>query len=587
MKSRFPKNFDELRIKVIFYAFALVCGVFVLRLFQIQLLQHKKYSVMAQDQYLSYASLPAKRGVIYSADGFPLAATQVAYLLYVEPKKSINPEVDAYNLTKNLVEAKVVVQEDFDAWLASIKDKLTSSKIFWAPIAHQLTPNQRESLELNKNLNFIGFEEEAIRYYPEDTLASHVLGFIAKDEAGDVKGYFGIEGSMDGDLKGRSGRVVEERDALGNPILLGGYKKIDPIDGRNVILTLNRAVQHLVEKHLQEGVQKYGAVSGSVIVMDPVSGDVIALANYPTYHPNKFDDFAEQPEETEYKFERRNLAIAETYEPGSVIKALTVSAGIDLGKIVPTTTYQDNGPVEYSDYTIDNWDGKHHGQMNIIQLLQKSNNIGSAWVGHLLGTKNLYKYFTAFGFGVVTGISLEGEDSGTMRDPNEWTDIDLATAAFGQGISATPLQVLNAFNTIANGGLLMQPRIVSQIIDEHKTLDLPVKSIRRVMSKKSADTVSDMLVQAVEGGESKFFNIKNYLIAGKTGTAQIPVNGKYDPQKTNATFVGYLANSKKFSMIVRLDRPETSVYAAETAVPLWMSIASDLVTLYSIPPDIK
>ena len=209
MKSRpsKSKSFDELKIKFIFYTFAFICGVFVLRLFQIQLLQHKKYSAMAQEQYLSYESLPAKRGVIYSADGYPLAATQVAYLLYVEPKKGTDPEMDAYNLAKALVAAGAVQQEDFDATLASIKGKL-SSKLFWASVARQLTPKQREGLEADKKLTFIGFEEEAIRYYPEETLASHVLGFIAKDEVGGVRGSFVREGSMDVDVKGREGRLV-------------------------------------------------------------------------------------------------------------------------------------------------------------------------------------------------------------------------------------------------------------------------------------------------------------------------------------------------------------------------------------------
>lgn len=180
---------------------------------------------------------------------------------------------------------------------------------------------------------------------------------------------------------------------------------------------------------------------------------------------------------------------------------------------------------------------------------------------------------------------MEGEDTGVIHPYDSWTDIDLATASFGQGISATPLQVVNAFNVFANGGELMYPRIVTKVIDHGTAIDIPSKSVRRVISSNTAQTMNSLLTSAVAGGESKYFNIKNYHIAGKTGTAQIPVNGKYDPEKTNATFVGYLSGSKKFTMIVKLEEPESSIYAAETAVPLWMSITDDLVKYYGIPPD--
>jgi cell division protein FtsI/penicillin-binding protein 2 len=190
-----------------------------------------------------------------------------------------------------------------------------------------------------------------------------------------------------------------------------------------------------------------------------------------------------------------------------------------------------------------------------------------------------------FGLGTKTGIDLQGEDSGILHDYSSWTDIDLATASFGQGISATPLQVLNAFNVLANGGKYLRPRIVYRIVTDGKTVEIPVKQLRQVISKGTSDTITDMLIKTVDGGEAKFFNLKTYKIAGKTGTAQIPVGGKYDPSKTNATFVGYLSESRRFSMIVRLDKPVTSIYASETAVPLWMKITGDLVKYFGIAPD--
>ena len=224
--------------------------------------------------------------------------------------------------------------------------------------------------------------------------------------------------------------------------------------------------------------------------------------------------------------------------------------------------------------------------MTIVGLLQKSNNIGAAWVGHLVGSKKLYQYFESFGIGKKTNIELEGEESGFLQDYQDWLDIDLAVRSFGQGLAATPLQVLNAFNVIANGGYLLEPKIISKIIDGSKEMVIPTKNLRKVISKDTSETMVGMLEKAVEGGEGKYFTIKDYRIAGKTGTAEVPdETGGYSANRTNATFVGFMAGSKKFSMIVKLEEPKTSVYAAETSVPLWMDIASELVKYYGLAPD--
>ncbi len=623
-RKRLTLEENNLRINLIITVFVLTAFAFIARLFQIQVLNHGQYEAMAQEQYWELQEIPARRGDILSSDGYPLATTQVSYFVYAEPKVI----TDKLGTAKKLAEFfgalnKYGLADPVTFYEEKFYNSL-SLDLFWVKLHSELTPEEKHNLE-KLQLEGIGFEEEPKRYYPENTLASHVLGFVARNEKGEHQGYFGIEGSFNGDLRGRPGRIIEEQDALGAPILVGGYKRVDPINGRDIVLTINRAVQYIVENRLKEGVLKYGALSGSVIVMDPFTGDVVAMANYPTFDPANFNDFGtgetnsdketietaqsepDTPENTEAdktaeadktkempdanpdmkKVERRNLAIQETYEPGSVMKPLTVSAAIDLGIVEPTTTFVDAGPVQYSDYVIDNWDGKHHGTLTIIQLLQKSNNIGAAWVGHQVGAEKLSDYQKNFGLGEPLGIDLEGEDTGIVRDPDTLTAIDLATVSFGQGISATPLQMLNVINVMANGGNLIKPRIVEKLIDNNKELPIPVKNVRRVLSEETAGTMVDLLTQAVEGGESRYFNIKGYKVAGKTGTAQIPVNGKYDPKKTNATFVGFLPESKKYTMIVKLQEPTSSVYAAETAVPLWMQITEDLVKFYGIPVDKK
>jgi cell division protein FtsI (penicillin-binding protein 3) len=598
MNSRLRKTPRDTALDTIKIFFCFAFGVVVLRLFQIQVIEHSKYTFAANAQHWGQYDIPAMRGDIYTADSHLLAGTQSYYLLYGEPQKVKDASKLALDLADYFSKIKhqeLVSQSSSSAEsVEAIKEKLRakyfdllSKESLWVSLERRVSPEQRDELT---NLKFegIGFEVEPIRFYPENTLAAHILGFVASDEKGDNKGYFGIEGSFNEDLRGRKGRLMEEIDARGVPILIGGSKRTEAIQGSTIYLSIDRSVQYMVEQKLKEGVEKYDAKSGSVIIMDPFTGSVIAMANYPTFSPSLFNDQdLETTEEKQRKtIERRNVAIAETYEPGSIVKPLTVAAAIDLGLVNEETTFTDDGPVNYSGAWINNWDGKHYGTLNIIQLLQKSNNIGAAWVGHKVGSKNIYNYFSNFGLGSRTNIELEGEDSGILRENYEdWTDIDLANISFGQGMSATPLQMLNAFNSLANGGFLLQPRIISKIIDNGKEIDMPTKVVRRVVSKETSDRMVDLLQKAAEGGEAKYFILKNYKVGGKTGTAQIPVDGKYDLNKTNASFVGFLVGSKKFTMIVKFQEPRSSVYAAETAAPMWMEIAAELVKFYNLPPD--
>ncbi len=578
MRKKHLPSYTFSRSDFVFAVFVATSAIFIVKLFTIQVSRHEVLAAQATKQYQNLQQIQAKRGNIYTRDMYPLAATQKAYLMFFEPKL-----VSDFTKTSQAV-SKILAEGDsklFESYNSRFLD-LLKLDLYWVAAEHEILPETKNKLE-ELNIKGVGFEEEPIRFYPEKRLASHVLGYVAKKKAETIQGYFGVEGYFNGDLQGKPGRVVQERDATGSPILVGKYKKDDPINGTDIVLTLDRSIQYMVEKKLIEGVKKYEADFGSVIVMDALTGQILALANYPDYDPSNLT-FNEEKKDM-YSDQKINFAVSEVYEPGSVIKALTVSSGIDTGVISPNTTFTDAGPVNYSDYTIDNWDGKHHGIQTITELLQKSNNIGSSWVAHQVGGKNLYKYFRSFGLGSRSGIELEGEDSGFLKAEDSLTAIDLATSGFGQGMSATPLQVLNAFNTIANDGILLRPRIVMEMREDGRVITLSTKPVKRVMSKDSADTVERMLEEAAVGGESKYFVLKNYRIAGKTGTAQIPKDGKYDPNETNATFVGYLSGEKKISMLVKLNRPKTSPYAAETAVPMWMDIATEMIKYYGIAPD--
>lgn len=570
----------------------------ILRLFQIQVLGHEKFEKMGQDQYWTFQEIDAGRGNISSADGFLLAGTVDNYLMYGEPKVVENKTQTAHILAEYLASIEpeppldaegkaTAIKPGFEYYYKSIFDSLNLD-LFWVPLKRNLSHEQMLAIQ-EFGIIGIGFEKEPKRYYPEGTLASHVLGFVASNEKGEKTGYYGIEGALNEDLQGKPGRILEEKDATGNPILAGGYRKSNPLPGRDIVLTIDRSVQYMVEKMIKDGVEKYDAVSGNVIVMDPYTGKVIAMANYPTYDPSDFSvddsEMVQDGEQERKKAERRNLSIQQTYEPGSVMKPMTVSAAVDLGLVSSTTTFDDAGPVYYSDYKVDNWDLKHHGVITVQRLLELSNNIGAAWVGHKVGTEKLRDYLSNFGYGKKTGIELQGEDTGILLPASDWSDIALANISFGQGISATPLQVLNAFNVIANGGNLYQPLIISKIDDGKKVLEMQPKKIRRVVSTETAEEMVAMLENAAVSGEAKFYVLKDYKIAGKTGTAQIPEKGGYSADKTNATFVGFLSGDRRISMIVKLEEPKTSVYASMTSVPLWMDIMSELVKFYGIAPD--
>lgn len=574
---------ESFRLKFIQLAFAVGALLIIGKLFYIQVLLHGMYEAKAFDQHWYSQILTAKRGDILSRDGYPLATSKTYYQIIAEPNKISLPKDYA-----RMVAPVLYVPNDKQS-LAQFEAELTekmTQKAYWVPLIDKQSEQKKDQV-MALELKGIGYEEQPLRYYPEKGLASQVLGFVAGSDTGEQTGYFGIEGYFDGDLKGKNGKILEEKSASGEAILVGGYRKIPPQNGRTVVLTIDRAFQFLVETKLKSGVEKYGAESGSVVIVDPQKGDILAMANYPAFVPEVPGE-AQVKESTASKSERKNISLEEVYEPGSIMKPLTVSSAVDLGLVTASTTFEDDGPKVYSGYTINNWNSKHLGVQTVAQLLEKSNNIGAAWVGTKVGAPRLYEYLRKFGLGELTGISLEGENTGTLRDPDKWEDIDLATVSFGQGISASVLQMAMAFSVFDNGGILMKPRIISEIKDNKRTIEFQPKQVRRVLSEATAAEMKKMLVDAVDNGESKYFNIKGYAIAGKTGTAQIPVNGKYDPSKSNATFVGFLPNApdgKKFVMIVRLEKPSTSIYAAETAVPLWMDILRGLVLINKIPPD--
>lgn len=570
----------------------------VVKLFILQIVQHEKYLVLANKQHQAGIEIQAKRGTIYSADGFPLATDVRAYLVYAVPKEIEDPEKTAEALvsvlgfddfTKDLKDAKdeqddpltdeEKVNKAKEAAKAYYLQKLDKT-LSWSALARKVDASQKQQLE---DLAFTGiyFEQDMKRYYPEGSLAAHVLGFVGSDELGKDQGYYGIEGYFDGDLRGIPGYIELEKDPGGNPIPVGEYTPTPSEDGRDVVLTIRRDLQHVVEQKLKAGVEHYGAKNGSVILQDPKTGKILAMANYPTYEPDKWND-----EETVENATFVDHAVASAYEPGSVFKAITMAAALETGRFSPTDTIVDDGPIMINGHYIRTWNDQYFGQETMSEILQHSSNTGITQVAQALGLETLYSYYDLFQIDQKTGVALEDEEAGILREKSEYRDIDLATNAFGQGLAVTPLKLAQVYSTIANDGVMMKPMIVERVVGADRTITYTPEEVGRIFSKKTADALSVMLQEVVEKGEFRYYAQQGYAIAGKTGTAQIPVNGQYNPNKTNTTFCSFVpADDPKFTLVVKLTEPSSSTYSAETAVPLAMEIEKALFPFFEISPQ--
>ncbi len=489
--------------------------------------------------------------------------------------------------------------------------KLTRRPTRYVPLADKLQP---EASELVRALAIDGIvlQKKHFRFYPEKKLAAPVIGFF--DYYAET-GQYGIEGKFDPILRGEEGEIESENDLLGRHLVLRQGTIKAARDGDSVVLTIDRVVQAEIEQRLSKAVEDYKATSGQVLVMDPYSGEIIAMASYPTFDPNKYTDayktkeitfdpaktmtvIKQMPNGNYLTYENKfgpfvfiNHMVNSLYEPGSIFKPLTVAAGIDSGEITPRTIYHDTGEIDVDEYTIHNVSQACLGYNDMTHALEYSCNIGMAFIAKRLGKSLFYHYLTLFGFGERSDVELDGEAKGVLKYFRNWAASNLVTIGFGQGISVTPLQMGLAYATLANGGLLLQPHIVREIIHpDGRTEKSGMEVVRRVVSKDTADTVTAMLISAVENGVAKKAKLDKYLVAGKTGTSQIALEGRDGFEEgegtTIASFAGYApANNPKFVMIVKIDRPRSSLWGDATAAPVFKDVAEFLLDYYNIPPD--
>lgn len=555
------------RYKLVFFSIVFFFLVVISRLFYWQVIKAAELSDLAQAQYGTTIKILPQRGDIQTSDGFPIATNKVSYLVFANPKEIQNKEAVISGLSQLL-----------DVSVASLSASLSLDK-FWVSLQKGVSIETKQKIE-KLNLVGIGFSQEYERFYPEASMAAQLLGFLGKDDLGNDRGYFGLEGYYDRLLRGKEGVAIQVHDALGRPILAKMNDTTGGTNGQNLILNVDRSIQFIAEKKLKEGIEEYAATSGMVGIMDPKTGGILAMASYPKFDPRQFGDYTD----SEYK----NPFISDLYEPGSTFKPIVMSSALNTGLIKPQTKCDRcAGPVSVGGYEIHTWNDKYFPNINMIETIQHSDNTGMVFVAQKLGLDGMINALNNFGIGSETGIDLQGEVSATLKPKNEWYVVDLATTGFGQGISVTPIEILDAIAAIANEGKRMEPHVVSAVQNSDGSIvAIPPKVIDQAISPQTAKVMTEIMVNAVNKGEAQWARLKGYRIAGKTGTASIPIAGHYDPNQTIASFVGFApAENPRFVMLVVLNRPTVSIYGAETAAPIFFNIAKSILEYYEIPPS--
>lgn len=558
------EKWARVRMRFVALLFAVVFVATAGRAFYLQVLNNDRLVKLAEKQHQRIVALTPARGAIYDRTNAPFAVSIEMDSCYAETRNMDNIPQEAAQLAPLLGYG---VQE--------LEAKLKGAKNFvW--LARRIPPEQARKVKA-LGLEGVGFVKESKRFYPNSQVAAHVVGFTGIDPGG----LEGVEKKYDATILGNTGFLVTERDALGRDIALKkGSEGKSGSKGNNVVLTLDKNVQYIAEKELTNAVVKSGAKAGIAIVMEPDTGRVLAMANYPSFNPNSFAEYGQAV--------LRNRAIADSFEPGSTFKIFLVASALEAGVIRPGDMFNcENGSYSMFGRTIH--DTHKYGALSVPQILKYSSNIGAAKIGSRLGPERLYAALTGFGFGEKSSIDLPGEASGMLRPQSKWYGIDLATISFGQGVTATALQITNAVSVVANGGNLMKPYLVDRIVDDNGVVlqQFAPQVKRRILSPETAKTVARMLEGVVvEGGTGTGAAVEGYRVAGKTGTAQKVEGRGYSADKRTASFVGFVPLDKpRLAIMIVIDEPTTSTYGGVVAAPAFSAIAQQTLCYLNVPPD--
>lgn len=541
-------------------------AVIVGRLIDLQVVRNGEIREKHEQLYGGTERLDPIRGPILDRNGGVLAITRFDYRVTAAPNQIQDPREVASILSSVLITRTFAILPLLDPPLEN-----EDEPILYSVVARRVSAETAMRVE-DLDLPGIYVEPVQVRFYPQGELASHLLGWVDVD----MRGNSGLEGFYHGDLEGEA--VTVRRF----PFLFGQWETPRPHHGATMVLTIDRTVQLVTEQVLADALERYHSESGSIIVMDPRDFSILAMASYPSFDPNEY-----------HKENPKNLinpCVSSWFEPGSIHKVLTMAAAVDARVVRPETTYEDTGSLEVGGIPVYNWDRASHGTTDMVTLLAKSLNVGAATIAQWLGQERFYNYMEAFGLGGYTGIDVEAEVVGQLKRPGDglWTEADLGTNSFGQGLAVTPLQELVAIASIANGGVIMQPHVVSEIRDGEQVRYFQPTVLSRPISKETADTVAWMMAQAV-AREVPEATVPGYTVAGKTGTGQIAEGGVYHPTDVIGTFVGFLpVEDPQVIVLIKIDRPQVAFYerwGSMTAAPTFSELMQQLVVLLDIPPD--
>ena len=535
------------------------------RLFYLQVIRHKELAAKADRQQLRTIEAPAKRAEIVDRNGHVLATSVDADTIYAVPTEIGDSAEAARALCKALGDCDAKDRQ-------ALTERMQNGRAF-AYVRRQVSPEQARRVAA-LNLDGIGFLKESRRFYPNRSLAAHLLGYVGIDNAG----LAGVEGVYDSLIRGQQGKVLVQVDARKQAFL---RVERPPTMGATLELTIDQNIQHVVERELKAGVDWANAAGGSAIVMDPSTGEVLAMASYPTFNPNVYREAKD--------VERRNRPVQDLYEPGSTFKIITASAALEEHVVKPTDLVDvSTGTINFGSRVIR--DDHHYGVLTFQQVVEKSSNVGSIKVGLRLGAERFGGYVNRFGFGRMLSPDFRGENAGLLGDWSRMTDSALASTLIGYAVGVTPLQMVSAVSAVANGGELIQPRIVRAVVKDGVRLPVPRKVLGRAISKDTAARLTPMLEGVVTEGTGKQAAIEDYTIAGKTGTAKKVVNGSYKGHNNyNVSFVGFAPSRKpKFTIIVVVDSPHgVPAYGGTVAAPIFQRIADQALRYYGVQRTIN
>jgi len=541
------------RVQWVLVLFVLAFSAIFFKAFELQVLDTRALKAKAMRQHRRTVKVQSKRGDIFDRNFKELAVSIEVDSVYAQASKIDSPRDAAAKLAPILSMNR-----------REIERKIRSAANFvWLKRQVDLKDDERKALA---SIEGVGISKESRRYYPNRQLASNLIGFTGLDD----NGLEGIELHYDEMLRGGSHKFSGEKDARGRMMVFENFDKTVPTEGMEVGLTIDKTMQYVAEKALRRAVEESGAKGGEALVMNPMTGEVLALASMPTFDPNDFSSTTPR--------HWRNRAVTDTFEPGSVLKLFLISAAIEENAVKPYDGfYCENGSYSVADRTFH--DHEKYGWLTVSQVLKYSSNIGAAKIAEKLGKNQLYRYLKAYGFGEKTGIDLPGESGGSLRQLKHWSDVTLATISFGQGVSVTGLQLVTAVSAVANGGFLMKPYVVKSIRDSdgHLVSETNPTIVRRVISENTARKMTNMLVSVThEGGTGVQASFDEFEVAGKTGTAQKPdfKHGGYLKDAFVASFFGFVpARSPKLAILVAIDEPKGEHYGGSVAGPVFKEIA--------------